>query len=451
MKFEIDNQTLKDLNIFGASQNDKSLFSIFDSTLCMGGKKVLSSFFSKPSDDLIFISERKETIAFLQKHLPEGMKLDKNALDFAEYYFRHANFSAEKPSRFAVIKKLFGKLNNSKKHHLVNKGVVSTVQLIKSLHSFAKLLMQKADLDECPLQLRRRVEDLWNRIALGEFKGVLDSARLNAFNMARLDYVFRNSNRSDVSFFFEFIYEFDAYITVANTARKYGFCYPEIVPEGEQVLELEGLFHPLIENAVASDVVMNRQKRLLFISGPNMAGKSTFLKSLGLAAYLAHIGFPVPASKMKVSLLSGISTTINLADDLNLGYSHFFAEVKRIKDVARKLETNKNMLVIFDELFRGTNVKDAYDGTLAIASAFSSIDTSFFVISSHIVEVADELKKQHGIMFGFFEVKQQNNATAYTYLLKEGISDLRLGMHIIHQEGLIDLIHKISENNNNKR
>lgn len=136
---------------------------------------------------------------------------------------------------------------------------------------------------------------------------------------------------------------------------------------------------------------------------------------------------------------------------MNLGYSHFFAEVKRIKDVARKLETNKNMLVIFDELFRGTNVKDAYDGTLAIASAFSSIDTSFFVISSHIVEVADELKKQHGIMFGFFEVKQQNNATAYTYLLKEGISDLRLGMHIIHQEGLIDLIHKISENNNNKR
>lgn len=451
MKFKIDEQTLKDLHIFGSSTNDKSVFSIFDSTFCKGGKKELDKFFSHPSDSIEFINRRKNTIAFLQKHATGGMCLDKSSLDFAEYYFRHANFITDRPTLFTWIKRFIGKFNNSRKHHIVDKGVVSMVKILKGLAKFADSLSEKAVKEaDCPSYLSERIAELQKRLQDTDFEDAFKEGRLSPMKITELDYVFRMMKRDLIRFFFDFIYEFDAYITVAQVAARHRFCFPEVLPEKENTLEIEGLYHPLIENAVASDVTIDGDKKLLFVSGPNMAGKSTFLKALGIAVYLAHIGLPVPARKMRLSVLSGISTTINLSDDLNLGYSHFYAEVKRIKEVATELSTNRNMLIIFDELFRGTNVKDAYDGTLAIASAFANIKSSLFIISSHIVEVAEELKKGEGIRFGYFEVKEEDGAHAYTYQLKEGITNLRLGMHIINQEGLIDYINKISENNKTK-
>ncbi len=75
------------------------------------------------------------------------------------------------------------------------------------------------------------------------------------------------------------------------------------------------------------------------------------------------MGFPVPASGMEFSVQSGMFTTINLPDNINMGYSHFYAEVMRVKKVAESGGILKNLIVIFDELFRGTNVKDAYEAT----------------------------------------------------------------------------------------
>jgi DNA mismatch repair ATPase MutS len=241
------------------------------------------------------------------------------------------------------------------------------------------------------------------------------------------------------------VYEYDAFLSVVKTAELYDLIYPEILPETENVLDIEDLKHLFVDKAVGNDVHFDRSANLLFISGPNMAGKSTFLKALGVAVYLAHAGLPVPAKRMKLNVLSGLCTTINISDNLNSGYSHFYAEVMRIKDVATRLKTNKNMLVLFDELFRGTNVKDAYDGTLAIVSAFAQIRTSFFVISSHIVEVTNELQGKENIKFSYFEIEQQDGHPVYTYKLKDGVTDVRLGMYIIKKEGVIELINEINK------
>jgi Mismatch repair ATPase (MutS family) len=116
----------------------------------------------------------------------------------------------------------------------------------------------------------------------------------------------------------------------------------------------------------------------------------------------------------------------------------------RIKDVAHRLEANNRILVLFDELFRGTNVKDAYDGTVAVVSAFAKIRTSFFVISTHIVEAARELESKANIQFSYFDIKEEDGHPVYTYKLKEGVSDVRLGMYIINKEGVIDLINNIN-------
>jgi len=448
MKFEVDKQTKKDLEIFDTIKGGKSVVSLFDNTNCVGGRQKLYSFLSSPLVDPNEIIERKEAIAFFQKHYPEGMEIDKDSLDFTEYYIRHSSLSTKPISRFvAMEKKLFSKLSQNNEYYMMETGVEATFKLLKAINEFSKSLTGQLKKETSPKYLQRQNAKVQELFSQPEYVAILKKDKLKAHDITDLDYIFRYSNRHDTHFFLELIYEFDAFQAIAQAAEKYKFSYPEIVSGKENFLEIEGLFHPFVENAVSNDISFDRSSNLLFISGPNMAGKSTFLKALGVSVYLAHAGFPVPATKMKLTTLSGLSTTINISDNLNSGYSHFYAEVMRIKDVAQKLETNNNMLVLFDELFRGTNVKDAYDGTLAIVSAFSRIKSSFFVISTHIVEVAKELEDNKSIMFNYFDIKEENGHPVYTYKLKRGVSDVRLGMYIIRKEGLIDLINNIELRN----
>jgi DNA mismatch repair protein MutS len=143
---------------------------------------------------------------------------------------------------------------------------------------------------------------------------------------------------------------------------------------------------------------------------------------------------------MITSVFEGLITTINLSDNIESGYSHFFSEVQRIKLLAESLIESEKMVVILDELFRGTNVKDAFDASLAVISALSTIKNSFFLISTHIVELVPELKKHENISFMHLETVFRNDQPEFTYQLKEGVSKEKVGMFIIKKEGIIDII-----------
>ena len=133
-------------------------------------------------------------------------------------------------------------------------------------------------------------------------------------------------------------------------------------------------------------------------------------------------------------------TTINLSDHLSEGYSHFYAEVRRVKQVAKTISASKNIIVIFDELFRGTNVKDAYDASLAIITAFSKIRNSFFIVSTHITEVAKELEQHENIGFYYLETKMVSGKPVFSYQLKKGITEERMGMWIVENEGVLEIL-----------
>lgn len=447
MKFEVDKQTLKDLEIFDIVRERKSIFGLFNFARSMGGRRQLYNFLLSPLADLDEINERKNAIAFFQKHMPYGLNVDKNALDFSEYYFKHGNYATRPPSKFAAIeRKIMSYINQSNEYYLVEKGVSSTVDLLKGIYRFSLDLAEKLAEDDTSTLLSRNNKEVLKIFSQPEYDEVLNIKKIKAYDTERFDHMFRHTHRKEIKFFHNMVYEYDAYYAVTKGAEKYQLTYPDILPQDENCLEIGGLFHPFVDDAISNDVSFEKESNLLFISGPNMAGKSTFLKALGVAVYLAHVGFPVPATKMKLSILSGLCTTINISDNLSSGYSHFYAEVMRIKHVAEKLKSNKNMLVLFDELFRGTNVKDAYDGTLAIVSAFSQIKSSFFIISTHIVEVAKDLQEDKNIQFAYFEVDNEDGHPIYTYKLREGVSNVRLGMYIINKERLIELINDIKTN-----
>ena len=222
-----------------------------------------------------------------------------------------------------------------------------------------------------------------------------------------------------------------------------GFSLPEYDSETQTVFDVVDGFHPFLSSPVKNSFSFNQESNLCFVTGPNMSGKSTFLKTMGLMIYLSHVGFPVPAKSLKTSILNGLFTTINLTDNMNLGYSHFYSEVKRVKDLALKIKPGGRFLIIFDELFRGTNVKDAYDASLMIIAALAKIRNNIFFISTHILEIAETIENKDTIMFRCFGSELINQQPIYDFKLKEGISEERIGLLIIKNEGILHILDEI--------
>ncbi|MCH5687335.1 hypothetical protein LWM68_25585 [Niabella sp. W65] len=185
---------------------------------------------------------------------------------------------------------------------------------------------------------------------------------------------------------------------------------------------------------------MNVQNNVLFLTGANMAGKSTLMKAIGINFYLAHMGFPVAATEMVFSVREGMYSSINVADNIGLGYSHFYAEVVRVKQAAVAAASGKRLLLMFDELFKGTNVKDAYDGTLAVTKGFAHYQDCLFIVSTHIIEVAAALNEEDNVQFVYMPTVMEGVVPRYTYKLEKGITEDRQGMMIINNEGILELL-----------
>ncbi|WP_341835631.1 hypothetical protein WJU16_22650 [Chitinophaga pollutisoli] len=279
-----------------------------------------------------------------------------------------------------------------------------------------------------------------------DIRRVLDSdiyKSMSTQTVSEYDFLLRSRFNAQMKDVLQFIAETDVYIAVSQVARERKFCYAQALEQEQNLFHASNLRHPGIPKAVGNDILMKAGSNVLFLTGANMAGKSTWMKSIGIAMYMAHIGFPVAASEMAFSVREGIFSSINVADNIAMGYSHFYAEVVRVKDAALAAATGEHLLLMFDELFKGTNVKDAFDGTLAVTKGFAEYQNCLFIVSTHIIEVGEALKKLQNVQFRFMPTVLEGNVPKYTYSLQEGITEDRQGMMIIENEGIIDLINNI--------
>ena len=239
----------------------------------------------------------------------------------------------------------------------------------------------------------------------------------------------------------ELLQEIDVNVVVGSVARERNFCFAEAADDGEILVAMKGLHHPRIDGAISNDLEVTATKNVFFLTGANMAGKSTLMKSFGIAVYLAHMGFPVAATSMQFRIQDGMYTSINVPDNINLGYSHFYAEVLRVKKVAIEVSRDKRLIVIFDELFKGTNVKDAFDATLAVTEAIAERKNCAFMVSTHIIEVGQELGKRcDNVTFEYLPTVMKGKLPTYTYKLEPGITSDKHGMIIINNEKIIEII-----------
>lgn len=174
-----------------------------------------------------------------------------------------------------------------------------------------------------------------------------------------------------------------------------------------------------------------------------MAGKSTLIKSIGAAVFLAHIGMGVPAAHLKLTLFNGLLSNINVVDNIAKGESFFFNEVQRIKNTIEKINDGKKWLVLIDELFKGTNVQDAMKCSLTVIKGLIKIKNSLFILSTHLYEIGEELKNYPNISFRYFETNVNNEQLEFSYQLKEGISNDRIGYVILKREKVVDMLDKL--------
>lgn len=242
----------------------------------------------------------------------------------------------------------------------------------------------------------------------------------------------RKVTNGEVAAFWKYWFVFEAYLSVSKSIVEHGFVFPSF---DTTTFSIEGLYHPLLKDPVKNDFTASRN--VILLTGPNMSGKSTFLKAISLCVYLGHAGLGVPAAGAAFPYFDNLSVAINLTDSIVSGYSHFMSEIITLKNVLKEALKGAKCFAVFDELFRGTNIEDALEISTATIQGLTKFPDSYFFISTHL----HQLKSMQAIENGnvetcYIECELKEDTPVFTYKLKPGWSDLKIGRILFEKEGL---------------
>jgi len=235
--------------------------------------------------------------------------------------------------------------------------------------------------------------------------------------------------------------EFEVLLAVGTYAAEHGEnVFPEIVEaEGQTTLfAAEGMVHPLLprEKAVANDVALGGGVQFLLISGSNMAGKSTLLRSIGTNAVLAQLGAPVTARYLRLCALK-IGASITISDSLAEGKSKFLAEVERLRSLVTSARENPGqMLFLIDEVLSGTNSLDRKAAAESVLRSLVQVG-GVGAISTHDLTLASlaDIPELHGRNVHMASA-DEDDPLGFDYLLKDGMNRTTNAMAIVRMLGL---------------
>ncbi len=444
MGFFIDNQTYNDLSILTKLNDEKSLLDFFCQTKTSGGRGKLEELFKLPLSDINVIRGRRDTIKYFSQN-ETGLVFNKRYIDFIEYYF-NIKVNPEKYSFFKTCRKYFKNFfypdNN---YYLIKRGVQYLIDQLTDLYRFS----ENIQLSDAPDSLKEFCESIITLISTSDLISVIkykSSRNFNIFEIDKLDFQFRFSFSHLIKNIFGKIYELDVYMSVAEFAKAHSLAFPLFIINNKGIIEIKGCYHPFINNPVKNDVFVNPNNSIFFLTGANMTGKSTLLKAVGINTFLSHLGFPVFADHMEISIFKGILTTINLPDSISKGYSHFYSEVLRIKEVCLLIRKHNSLVVIIDELFKSTNSPDSTETAFSVISELSRLNGSPIFISTHNIDLATKLSQNNSIQFKCFRTISDGALMQSCFSLKEGISNEHNGDFILRNENVLSIIEEIIKN-----
>ncbi len=269
------------------------------------------------------------------------------------------------------------------------------------------------------------------------FAAVADTFVLFDIQIVRRIEVWKEKYSQDIDNWFDAIAQFEFLISLANFSfNNPDYVFAEI--SDNFVFEAKNLGHPLIEHKklVKNDFFIDDKTKTFIITGANMAGKSTFLRTIGVSFVLAQIGSVVCSEFLKLKPLK-IMTNIRITDSLASDESYFYAELKRLKYIVECAQKNENSLIIIDEMLRGTNSADKHKGSKGILKKLTKYNVVTF-LATHDIQLSN-LKEYFPNKIGnyCFEAEINNDELFFDYKIRNGVSKNLNASYLMNKTGII--------------
>jgi len=297
----------------------------------------------------------------------------------------------------------------------------------------------RAALDRDGVPASRQIERLRRLVALldarrNQFFAPFALLLLWTTNIAFAIERWRTESGAEIVKWIDAIGEMEALLSLSSFAFEHpAFVMPEVI-DGDAIFDGDAVGHPLIpdDRRVANDVRIGGQLRLLIVSGSNMSGKSTLMRSIGINTILALAGAPVCAARLRVSPMS-VGASISLNDSLQEGASRFYAEILRIRDILR---TPPPLLFLLDEVLGGTNSHDRRIGAEAIIRSLVARG-AIGLLTTHdlaLAKIAEELAPRAANVH--FEDHIENGEVMFDYRMRPGVVTKSNALELMRAVGI---------------
>jgi DNA mismatch repair protein MutS len=428
----IDGTTLADLAVFQSPDGSEGVFALVDRTHTRAGRAALRDRFETPASDVASIRGTQEAVRWFMRH-PTPPQIDDEAIEAVTRYLDSNIELSRRKSVAARLEVAWMKVRYRDVLAEIREGIGATAAVVGR----AAALSDAIRAEGLPPVLSDLLDDLERAILVT--RRVLSSGG----GILEIDRALRGEAAGALRDALGGLAELDALQAMARATSELGWRFPELLADEAFHLEASGLYHPFVESPVKNPVRLTGGEPMVFLTGPNMAGKTTYLRAVGLVVLLAQVGMGVPADAARLTPVQALFTSLNPADNLRAGLSYFLVEVLRVKAAASLLAEGRRALVLFDEVFKGTNVKDALEASAQVILGFARARRSGFVFSSHLAELAETLATDPSIRFCYFDGEILRGVPHYGYSLKEGVSDKRFGLLLLRQARIPELIDRI--------
>jgi DNA mismatch repair protein MutS len=436
---EIDKITYQDLSIVN-HEEEYSLLHRINFCKTAGGAERLQYLLTHPLRNAKEIKQTQEALQQLETILAQWPnEISNGTLLVLEKFY---GYPFDKiPNSYSPVTAFFYMVFDTPDYGLVRYTVGHFIDFFKGMNHLQQLLskdVQSPIIESITEGIQKLLKPSVVQQMIAE-----KSKKLQPAKMLRYGHYLRYEYKQEAEKLMQYYHRLDAYYSMATAVQKFNLHFPVMKESDEPLIQANGLYHLLLQAPVAYDVIMNPQTNFIFLTGANMAGKSTFIKAVGCAVYLAHVGMGVPAKSMQLSVFDGLLSNIQVQDNIVKGESYFFNEVQRVKNTVLKITDGRKWLVLIDELFKGTNIQDAMHCSSTVIKGLLKIKNSLFILSTHLYEIGDDLKPYPNIAFRYFETTATEEQLQFSYQLKEGISNDRFGYLILKKEKVVELLEKI--------
>ncbi len=258
--------------------------------------------------------------------------------------------------------------------------------------------------------------DLWQRVAIQKWM---------------------DKNKDSLLVWEHVLSELEVHISGANLL----FNYPQTVFtsfSNQNEVEVKKMTHPLLSSikSVSNDVLMDENNQFMILTGPNMAGKSTYLRAIGLVFVMANAGFPVFAESVKIPRMK-LYSSMRTSDDLSNESSYFHAELTRLKFIMNALEQEQKIFILLDEILKGTNSKDKEEGSKKFLEKLQRMGAKG-IIATHDLSLCELSKEHPAFSNGYFDSTIEGKNLYFDYTWRKGMCQNMNASFLLKQMNLVD-------------